>query len=77
MMKFRRFRSILPPSEFTLPTAIAAMLKKHGIACDLMHGFDSRKWTAGISTKRLALIPAGQVETVKSAPPQTELLCAE
>jgi type I restriction enzyme, R subunit len=40
--------------------AIAVMLEKHGIACDLMHGFDWGKWTTGKPTERLALIPAGQ-----------------
>ena len=46
----------------TLDTAqaIAVMLEKHGIACDLVHGFDWDKWTTGKPTERLALIPAGQ-----------------
>jgi type I restriction enzyme, R subunit len=46
----------------TLDTAqaIAVMLEKHGIACDLMHGFNWDKWTVGKPTERLALIPAGQ-----------------
>ncbi len=40
--------------------AIALMLEKHGIACDLLHGFNWDKWTSGQPTERLALIPAGQ-----------------
>ena len=36
------------------------MLEKHGIACDMMHGFNWDKWTTGKPTERLALIPAGQ-----------------
>ena len=46
----------------TLDTAqaVAVMLEKHGVACDLMHGFDWGKWTAGKATERLSLIPAGQ-----------------
>ena len=36
------------------------MLEKHGIACDMMHGFDWDKWTTGTPAERLALIPAGQ-----------------
>jgi type I restriction enzyme R subunit len=46
----------------TLDTAqaIAVMLEKHGIASDMMHGFDSDKWTTGKPVERLALIPAGQ-----------------
>ena len=40
--------------------AIAGMLEKHGIACDLMHGFNWDKWVTGKPAERLALIPAGQ-----------------
>ncbi|MBK8477255.1 MAG: type I restriction endonuclease subunit R [Opitutaceae bacterium] len=40
--------------------AIAVLLEKHGIACDLMHGLSWKKWTTGKPTERLALIPAGQ-----------------
>lgn len=48
--------------EPTLDTAqaIAVMLEKHGIACDLMHGFNWDKWKTGKPAERLALIPAGQ-----------------
>jgi type I restriction enzyme, R subunit len=45
---------------FDTAQAIAVMLEKHGIACDLMHGFNWDKWTSGTPTERLALIPAGQ-----------------
>jgi type I restriction enzyme R subunit len=40
--------------------AVAVMLEKHGIACDVMHGFNWDKWTTGKPAERLALIPAGQ-----------------
>jgi type I restriction enzyme R subunit len=40
--------------------AIAVMLEKHGVACDMLHGFNRAKWTTGTPTERLALIPAGQ-----------------
>ncbi len=40
--------------------AIAVMHEKHGIACDMMHGFNWDKWTTGTPTERLQLIPAGQ-----------------
>jgi type I restriction enzyme R subunit len=40
--------------------AIAVMLEKHGIACDILHGFNWDKWTTGTPTERLQLIPAGQ-----------------
>jgi len=45
---------------FDTAQAIAVMLEKHGIACDLMHGFHWDKWTTGTPTERLQLIPAGQ-----------------
>jgi type I restriction enzyme R subunit len=40
--------------------AIAVMLEKHGVACDMMHGFKWDKWTTGTPTERLKLLPAGQ-----------------
>jgi type I restriction enzyme R subunit len=45
---------------FDTAQAIAVMLEKHGIACDLMHGFDWNNWVSGTPGERLALIPAGQ-----------------
>ncbi len=45
---------------FDTAQAIAVMLEKHGIACDLLHGFKWAKWTSGKPAERLALIPAGQ-----------------
>ena len=36
------------------------MHEKHGIACDMMHGFKWDKWTTGTPTELLQLIPAGQ-----------------
>jgi type I restriction enzyme R subunit len=45
---------------FDTAQAIAVLLEKHGIACDLMHGFNWEKWTTGKPTERLQLIPAGQ-----------------
>jgi len=45
---------------FDTAQAIAVMLEKHGIACDMMHGFNWDKWITGKPTERLALIPAGQ-----------------
>jgi Domain of unknown function (DUF3387) len=50
-----------------IPQAIAIMLEKHGIACDLMHGFNWDKWIIGKPTDRLALIPAGQERILQQA----------
>ena len=45
---------------FDTVEAIAVMLEKHRIACDLMHGFNWALWVTGKPVERLALIPAGQ-----------------
>ncbi len=45
---------------FDTAQAIAVMQEKHGIACDMMHGFDWSKWTSGTPIERVQLIPAGQ-----------------
>jgi type I restriction enzyme R subunit len=45
---------------YEMPQAIAVMLEKHGIACDMMHGFNWDKWTSGKPAEQFALIPAGQ-----------------
>ncbi len=45
---------------FDTAAAIAVMLEKYDIACDMMHGFDRGKWVDGKPSERLALIPGGQ-----------------
>src|SRR5262245_56993506 len=45
---------------YDMRQAIALMLEKHGVACDMLHGFKWIKWTSGKPAERLALIPAGQ-----------------
>ena len=40
--------------------AVDVLLEKHGVACDMFHGFDWSKWAVGKPMERLALIPAGQ-----------------
>lgn len=40
--------------------AIAVMLEKHGVACDMLHGLSWEKWTTGTAAERISLIPAGQ-----------------
>jgi type I restriction enzyme R subunit len=45
---------------YEMPQAIAVMLEKHGIACDMMHGCDWGQWVSGKPAEQLALIPAGQ-----------------
>ena len=40
--------------------AVAVMLEKYEICCDLFHGFDRSRWTTGTAQERLALLPAAQ-----------------
>ncbi|HRF05238.1 type I restriction endonuclease subunit R [Accumulibacter sp.] len=47
-------------AAFDTAQAIAVMLEKHGIACDMLHHFEWAQWTTGRAAERLALIPAGQ-----------------
>ena len=47
--------------------AIAVMLEKHEVACNMLHGFKWTKWTTGTATERLQLIPAGQEHILAQA----------
>jgi hypothetical protein len=40
------------------------MLEKHGIACDLMHGFNWDKWTTGKPAERLH--PKKQIPSISA-----------
>ena len=40
--------------------AVAVMLEKYEICCDLFHGFDYSAWIAGTPTERVSLLPAAQ-----------------
>ena len=40
--------------------AVAVLLEKYEVCCDLMHGCDWSKWMTGTSAERLGLLPAGQ-----------------
>ena len=40
--------------------AVALMLEKYEICCDLFHGFDWSKWVSGTPEQRLQLLPAAQ-----------------
>ena len=40
--------------------AVAVLLEKYEVCCDLMHGFDWSKWMTGTSAERLGLLPSGQ-----------------
>ena len=40
--------------------AVAVMLEKYEICCDLLHGFNWSKWTTGTPQERLSLLPPAQ-----------------
>lgn len=40
--------------------AVAVMLEKYEICCDLFHGFDWSKWTSGKAIDQLAILPYAQ-----------------
>ena len=40
--------------------AVAVMMEKHEICCNLFHGFDWSAWTTGNASDRLRLLPAAQ-----------------
>jgi type I restriction enzyme R subunit len=40
--------------------AVALMLEKYEVCCDLFHGFDRGKWASGTPQERLSLLPAAQ-----------------
>jgi type I restriction enzyme R subunit len=40
--------------------AVAMMLEKYEVCCDLFHGFNWAKWTTGTPAERLGLLPAAQ-----------------
>src|SRR5205814_6566163 len=45
--------------------AVAVMLEKHEIACDMMHGFDWSKWHDGTPAEKMALLPGAQEHILK------------
>ncbi len=55
--------------------AIAVMEEKHGILCDLLHGFDWSAWAGGSPAQQLALIPPAQ-EHVLELEKGKERFCA-
>jgi type I restriction enzyme R subunit len=40
--------------------AVAVMLEKYEVCCDLFHGFDRSKWSTGTPQERLGLLPSAQ-----------------
>jgi type I restriction enzyme R subunit len=40
--------------------AVAVLLEKYEVCCDMMHGFDWTKWISGTPSQRLGLLPPAQ-----------------
>ncbi len=45
--------------------AVAVMLEKHEICCDLFHGFDRSAWSRGTPQEHVRLLPAAQEHILK------------
>ena len=56
--------------------AVAAMLEKYEICCDLFHGFDHSKWVSGKPQERLSLLPAAQEHILAQKDGKARLLAA-
>ena len=54
--------------------AIAVMLEKHGVLCDMLHPLNWSKWITGTSTERLSLLPAGQERILEQPDGKTRYL---
>ena len=55
--------------------AVAVMLEKHEICCDLLHGFDWSKWVHGSAQEKLSLLPNAQ-EVILAQEKGKERFCA-
>jgi type I restriction enzyme R subunit len=53
-------RTAIPQEE-----AVAAMLAKYEVCCNLFHGFNWSKWITGAAVERLALLPNAQEHILK------------
>jgi type I restriction enzyme R subunit len=56
--------------------AVAVMLEKYEVCCDLFHGFDRSKWSTGTPQERLALLPAAQEHILAQENGKERLLLA-
>ena len=56
--------------------AVAIMLEKYEICCDLFHGFDWSKWITGMPRERLSILPAAQEHILQQQNGKSRLLQA-
>ncbi len=50
---------------FDTSQAIAVLLEKYEVACDMLHGVDWSAWTTGTGAQKLSLLPAAQEHILK------------
>jgi len=56
--------------------AVAVMLEKYEVCCDLFHGFDWSRWKTGTPQERLSLLPAAQEHILALEDGRNRLLTA-
>jgi len=56
--------------------AVAVMLEKYEVCCDMFHGFDWSKWTTGAPQERLGLLPLAQEHILAQEDGKNRLLAA-
>lgn len=56
--------------------ALAVMLEKYEVCCDLFHGFDWSRWMTGTPEERLSLLPAAQEHILAQEDGKNRLLQA-
>jgi type I restriction enzyme R subunit len=56
--------------------AVAVMLEKYEICCNLFHGFDWSLWTRGTSAQKLSLLPSAQEHILRQEDGKSRLLKA-
>lgn len=64
-------RTAVPQDE-----AVAAMLEKYEVCCNLFHGFSWSKWVSGTSAERLALLPNAQEHILRQEDGKERLMKA-
>lgn len=56
--------------------AVAVMLEKYEVCCNLFHGFDWSRWVTGSPEERLSLLPSAQEHILAQEDGKDRLMCA-
>ncbi|MEO6326449.1 MAG: type I restriction endonuclease subunit R [Thermoanaerobaculia bacterium] len=62
--------------SFDQAEAVAEMLKRYEVCCDLFHGFDRSPWVKGDARARVSVLPAAQEHILAQAEGKDRLLAA-